>query len=51
MSKVTTPTEYDKKFKIVITGSYGVGKTSIMMRFSDDDYNVGHSEPTIGIDY
>lgn len=41
---------YDYLFKIILLGDSGVGKTSIILRFSDNSYNPDfHS--TIGVDF
>ncbi|EAR85571.3 small guanosine triphosphatase family Ras family protein (macronuclear) [Tetrahymena thermophila SB210] len=42
--------DYDYAFKIAITGSSSVGKSSLMMRFTDDVFNVVLI-PTIGVDF
>ena len=36
--------------KILIIGNSGVGKTSLLMRYTQDQFNLSHL-PTIGIDY
>lgn len=42
--------QYDYLFKIILLGDSGVGKTSIILRFSDDSFNSDfHS--TIGVDF
>ncbi len=42
--------EYDLSYKFVITGNSSVGKSSLLLRFSD---NVFHESflPTIGVDF
>jgi GTPase SAR1 family protein len=38
---------YDHLFKILIIGETGVGKTCLLLRFSDNRFNICHL-PTIG---
>eukprot|EP01118_Nematostelium_gracile_P000616 TRINITY_DN1066_c0_g4_i1.p1 TRINITY_DN1066_c0_g4~~TRINITY_DN1066_c0_g4_i1.p1 ORF type:complete len:219 (+),score=66.32 TRINITY_DN1066_c0_g4_i1:38-658(+) len=45
-----TPKEYDHLFKITIIGDSGVGKSSILLRFTDDNFDEGHP-CTIGVDF
>ena len=42
----------DYKFlaKILLVGNSGVGKTSLMLRFTNDQFSLNHI-PTIGVDY
>lgn len=42
--------DYDYTFKIALTGNSGVGKSSLMMRFTDD-YFTESLIPTIGVDF
>lgn len=42
-------TAYDHLFKIVLIGDAGVGKSSILLRFTDDRFEEGHLS-TIGVD-
>jgi small GTP-binding protein len=42
--------KYDHLFKLLILGESGVGKTCLLLRFSNDDYNPTHLT-TIGIDF
>ena len=42
--------EYDYLFKIVFVGDAGVGKTSLVKRFSQDNFLPGEG-PTIGVDF
>jgi len=43
-------TEYDLLFKVLLIGNSGVGKTSILLRFSEDTPN-DDFKPTIGVDF
>lgn len=40
----------DYLFKIIIVGDSGVGKSSLLLRFADDDYHENFF-PTIGVDF
>ncbi len=42
-----TEKEYDYLFKIILIGDSGVGKTNILSRFIDNQFNL-ESKPTIG---
>ena len=42
--------EYDCLFKIVIIGNSGVGKSSILLRFTDDKFSDSYLT-TIGVDF
>lgn len=42
--------EYDYLFKLVIVGATGVGKSSLLVRFADDDFNETYLT-TIGVDF
>lgn len=42
--------EYDFVFKILIIGNSSVGKTSLLLRFSDEKYDDVFI-PTIGVDF
>ena len=42
--------EYDYLFKLVIIGNSGVGKSSLLLRFSDDQFNESFLT-TIGVDF
>ncbi len=42
--------EQDFLFKIVIVGNQGVGKSSLFIRFCDDNF-VDNYLPTIGVDF
>ena len=41
---------YDHLFKVLLIGDAGVGKSSILLRFTDDTFNE-HLEATIGVDF
>ena len=40
----------DNKFKIILIGESGTGKTSILLRFTENRFNEHHL-PTIGVDF
>ena len=42
--------DYDHLFKVLLIGDAGVGKSSILLRFTDDTFNE-HLEATIGVDF
>lgn len=42
--------EYDYLFKLLLIGDSGVGKSSLLLRFSDDAYELNYSS-TIGVDF
>lgn len=42
--------EYDYLFKLVIVGNSGVGKSSILLRFADDQFSESYLT-TIGVDF
>lgn len=46
----TMETEYDYLFKIVLIGDAGVGKTSIVRRYTDGIFTSA-GIPTIGVDF
>lgn len=51
MSKAKTSSEKcDFIFKFVILGDSAVGKTNLLLRFTDTDYKPSHI-PTIGVDF
>ena len=50
IKKIPAPQEFDFRFKIVIIGSSGTGKTSLLLRFSENKYNDDHMV-TIGVDF
>lgn len=41
--------EFDETFKILLVGDSGVGKSSILLRFTDDVFEA--MQPTIGVDF
>ena len=43
-------TDYDYLFKVLLIGSSGVGKSSLLLRFADDIFNENFM-PTIGVDF
>lgn len=45
-----TPLEYDYLFKIIIIGNSGVGKSSLLLRFTDRIFEYSHVS-TIGVDF
>jgi small GTP-binding protein len=50
MSKGKTLEKCDYIFKLVILGDSAVGKTNMLLRFTDTDYKPSHI-PTIGVDF
>ena len=42
--------KYDYLLKLIIIGDSSVGKTCLLLRFSDDQFPTSHM-PTIGIDF
>lgn len=48
--KVESDQEYDYLFKLIIVGDSGVGKSSLLNRFSDDVYTDSYIS-TIGVDF
>lgn len=42
--------EYDYLYKVIVIGDSGVGKSSVVVRFSDDLFNKNHAS-SIGVDF
>lgn len=42
--------QYDYLLKLIVIGDSSVGKTCLLLRFSDDQFPLSHM-PTIGIDF
>ena len=42
--------EYDREFKVVMTGNSSVGKSCLLLRFADDQFVDNHIS-TIGVDF
>ena len=42
--------QYDYLLKLIVIGDSSVGKTCLLLRFSDDQFPTSHM-PTIGIDF
>ena len=42
--------EYDYLFKVLLIGNSGVGKSSLLVRFTDDVFT-DNFMPTIGVDF
>ena len=43
--------DYQYIFKIILIGSSGVGKSSIITRFMDQVFNQENTKSTIGVDF
>ena len=41
---------YDELYRIVVVGDSGVGKSSLITRFSDDEFKEGYAS-TVGVDF
>lgn len=42
--------EYDQLIKLILVGSTGVGKSSVLCQFADNKFNEGYFT-TIGVDF
>jgi small GTP-binding protein len=42
--------QYDMLLKVIIIGDSGVGKSNILMKFSDSEFKTSYT-PTIGVDF
>ena len=49
-SKENYVNDYDRLFKVLITGNSSVGKTNMLLRFATDNFDEG-TMPTVGIDF
>lgn len=45
------PSDYDYVFKVVLVGNSGVGKTSLLRRLVDRDFDDSNSRSTIGVEF
>ena len=50
MNTITKMKQFDYTFKIVLIGDSGVGKSCILLRFADDQFNENFYA-TIGVDF
>merc|ERR1712032_1503522 len=50
IKKMSSNHKYDHLFKLLIIGESGVGKTCLLLRFTDDSFTANHLT-TIGIDF
>lgn len=50
MSKTSKKPNYDYVAKVVVLGDSAVGKTNLLLRFTENDYKPSHMA-TIGIDF
>ena len=47
---MTAQADYDYLFKVLLIGNSGVGKSSLLVRFADDEFT-DNFMPTIGVDF
>jgi len=50
LNTITKMKQFDYTFKIVLIGDSGVGKSCILLRFADDQFNENFYA-TIGVDF
>lgn len=50
MSSLSTSSEYDYLFKLLLIGDSGVGKSCLLLRFADHSYSESYIS-TIGVDF
>merc|ERR1712156_63901 len=50
IKKMATAQEYDYLFKVLMIGNSGVGKSCLLLRFADDQFQENFM-PTIGVDF
>ena len=43
--------DHDYRFKLVLIGNSGVGKSSLMLRYTEDEFHEDSNMPTIGVDF
>ncbi|KAL5703718.1 protein-serine/threonine phosphatase [Ranunculus cassubicifolius] len=50
LSSSTSQSEFDYLFKLLLIGDSGVGKSSLLLSFTSEEFD-DHSVPTIGVDF